>query len=162
MVVESRSFGGIFGGAQRREDLPSRLKQRISTRRALARLVGQNQRGEPSRPPTGTFGALTYAVSDLSRRDIEQYHHGFANRSLWPICRYRLDLADLSECNAAAYFRVNERFARPLHKMCARMTSFGCTTIISFPWREFCGALEESESKRSKTRTERRSARVGG
>ena len=56
-------------------------------------------------------------MSDLSRRDIEQYYHGFANRALWPICHYRLDLADLSECNAAAYFRVNEQFARQLHEM---------------------------------------------
>ena len=68
----------------------------------------------------GTFGSLTYAVSDLSRRDVEQYYHGFANRALWPICHYRLDLADLSECNAAAYFRVNEHFARQLHKMLRR------------------------------------------
>jgi trehalose 6-phosphate synthase len=68
-------------------------------------------------PEWGTFGSLTYAVSDLSRRDIEQYYHGFANRALWPICHYRLDLADLSECNAAAYFRVNEQFARQLHKI---------------------------------------------
>ena len=30
-----------------------------------------------------TFGSLTYAVSDLSRRDIEQYYHGFANLVLW-------------------------------------------------------------------------------
>jgi trehalose 6-phosphate synthase len=71
-------------------------------------------------PQWGTFGSLTYAVSDLSRRDIEQYYHGFANRALWPICHYRLDLADLSECNAAAYFRVNEQFARQLHKILQR------------------------------------------
>ena len=63
-----------------------------------------------------TFGSLTYAVCDLSR-DVEQYYHGFANRALWPICHYRLDLADLSECNAAGYFRVNEQFARQLHEM---------------------------------------------
>src|SRR3984893_6521872 len=71
-------------------------------------------------PQWRTFGSLTYAVSDLSRRDIEQYYHGFANRALWPICHYRLDLADLSECNAAAYFRVNEQFARQLHEMLRR------------------------------------------
>jgi trehalose 6-phosphate synthase len=65
----------------------------------------------------GTNGSLSFAVSGLSRRDIEQYYQGFANRALWPICHYRLDLADLSECNAAAYFRVNEQFARQLHKM---------------------------------------------
>jgi trehalose 6-phosphate synthase len=67
-----------------------------------------------------TVGSLTYAVCDLSRRDIEQYYCGFANRALWPICHYRLDLAILSECNAAAYFRVNEQFARQLHKLLRR------------------------------------------
>jgi Glycosyltransferase family 20 len=67
-----------------------------------------------------TVGSLTYAVCDLSRRDIEQYYNGFANRALWPICHYRLDLANLSECNAAAYFRVNEQFARQLHKLLRR------------------------------------------
>jgi hypothetical protein len=43
-----------------------------------------------------------------------------ANRALWPICHYRLDLAILSECNAAAYFRVNEQYARQLHKLLQR------------------------------------------
>ncbi|MGH6796678.1 MAG: alpha,alpha-trehalose-phosphate synthase (UDP-forming) [Methylocella sp.] len=78
---------------------------------------GKTSEERPLAPKLGTFGSLAYAVSDLSRRDIEQYYHGFANRALWPICHYRLDLADLSECNAAAYFRVNEQFARQLHKM---------------------------------------------
>ncbi len=67
-----------------------------------------------------TVGSLTYAVCDLSRRDIEQYYCGFANQALWPICHYRLDLAKLSECNAAAYFRVNEQLARELHKLLRR------------------------------------------
>jgi trehalose 6-phosphate synthase len=70
-------------------------------------------------PPTQvrSFGRINYAVSDLSRRDIDEYYHGFANRALWPICHYRLDLADLSARAAAGYFRVNERFARKLAKM---------------------------------------------
>ncbi len=77
---------------------------------------------EESSPPLQcrTAGQLTYAVSDLSRRDLEQYYHGFANRALWPICHYRLDLAKLPECNAAAYFRVNEHFARQLTKLLRR------------------------------------------
>jgi trehalose 6-phosphate synthase len=70
-----------------------------------------------SEPQCRSFGTRTYAVCDLSRRDAEQYYCGFANRTLWPICHYRLDLADLSECNATAYFRVNEQFARHLHKL---------------------------------------------
>ncbi len=78
---------------------------------------GRTSEEGSSEPQCRTFGSLTYAVCDLSRRDAEQYYCGFANRTLWPICHYRLDLADLSECNAAAYFRVNEQFARQLHKM---------------------------------------------
>lgn len=106
-------------------------------------------------PQLRSFGPVTYAVCDLPRRDIEQYYHGFANGALWPICHYRLDLADLSECNAAAYFRVNEQFARRLAKMLRPddivwvhdyhfmpMASFlrqlGCTNRIGFflhiPW----------------------------
>ncbi len=102
-----------------------------------------------------TIGSLTYAVCDLSRRDIEQYYCGFANRTLWPICHYRLDLANLSESNAAAYFRVNEHFARQVHKllrpddiiwvhdyhlipMARFLRQMGCTNRIGFflhiPW----------------------------
>ena len=102
-----------------------------------------------------TVGSLTYAVCDLSRRDIEQYYCGFANRTLWPICHYRLDLANLSESNAAAYFRVNEHFARQVHKllrpddiiwvhdyhlipMARFLRQMGCTNRIGFflhiPW----------------------------
>lgn len=68
-------------------------------------------------PRISTFGPISYALSDLSRRDIDEYYHGFANRALWPICHYRLDLADLSERDAAGYFRVNAQFARGLAKM---------------------------------------------
>ena len=79
---------------------------------------------KPARPTLSPqwrdFGSLTYAVCDLSRRDIQQYYRGFANQALWPICHYRLDLADLSECNAAAYFRVNQQIARQLHKLLRR------------------------------------------
>jgi len=64
-----------------------------------------------------TRGAVNYAVLDLSRRDIEEYYHGFSNRVLWPICHYRLDLAELSRRDVAGYFRVNEMFARRLAKL---------------------------------------------
>jgi trehalose 6-phosphate synthase len=106
-------------------------------------------------PQVTRNGSVSFAVCGLSRRDIEQYYCGFANRALWPICHYRLDLADLSECNAAAYFRVNEQFARQLHKLLRRddsiwvhdyhfipmarfLRQMGCTSRIGFflhiPW----------------------------
>ena len=64
-----------------------------------------------------TVGNVDYAVADLSRRDIDEYYHGFANRVLWPVCHYRLDLADLSRRDVNAYFRVNEQFARRLARL---------------------------------------------
>lgn len=68
-------------------------------------------------PLIKTHGPITYAVSDLSREDVDEYYHGFANRAVWPICHYRLDLASLSARDASGYFRVNERFARRLAEM---------------------------------------------
>ncbi len=64
-----------------------------------------------------TLGPIAFATSDLTRRDIEEYYHGFANRALWPVCHYRVDLAHFSERDAAGYFRVNEFFARRLARM---------------------------------------------
>src|SRR5437588_7201762 len=64
-----------------------------------------------------TYGAVSYAVADLSRRDLEEFYHGFANRALWPICHYRLDLAEYSAQHTAGFFRVNGSFARRLAKL---------------------------------------------
>lgn len=73
---------------------------------------------EPDPHPQIHFhGRTAYALCDLSRRDLNEFYHGFANRALWPICHYRLDLASLSERDAAGYFRVNEQFADSLGKL---------------------------------------------
>ncbi len=68
-------------------------------------------------PHVRTVGPVSFAVCDLTRRDVEEYYHGFANRALWPICHYRLDLARLSERDVEGYFRVNASFAARLAKM---------------------------------------------
>lgn len=60
------------------------------------------------------FGNVTYAVADLSRKDVEEYYNGFANRALWPLCHYRLDLTEFARKDMAGYFRVNRSFARLL------------------------------------------------
>jgi trehalose 6-phosphate synthase len=64
-----------------------------------------------------SYGPVSYAVADLSRRDLEEFYHGFANRALWPICHYRLDLAEYSAQHTAGFFRVNGSFARRLAKL---------------------------------------------
>jgi len=54
---------------------------------------------------------VTYITTDLSRIDHQEYYNGFANRMLWPILHYRLDLAEFSSRDMAGYLRVNELFA---------------------------------------------------
>jgi trehalose 6-phosphate synthase len=69
---------------------------------------------ETDRLTTREIGNVTYALVDLTRRDLEEYYSGFANRALWPLFHYRLDLTDFSRRDMAGYFRVNRFFARML------------------------------------------------
>ena len=59
-------------------------------------------------------GNIRYLLTDLTERDLEEYYQGFANRVLWPICHYRLDLAEYGRREMAGYFRVNRFFAERL------------------------------------------------
>jgi trehalose 6-phosphate synthase len=59
---------------------------------------------------------VTYITTDLSRQDHQEYYNGFANRMLWPILHYRLDLAEFSSRDLAGYLRVNELFADRLQE----------------------------------------------
>jgi trehalose 6-phosphate synthase len=59
-------------------------------------------------------GNITFAVVDLARRDYDLYYAGFANRALWPICHYRLDLLQIDGAETEGYFRVNRIFAEAL------------------------------------------------
>lgn len=59
----------------------------------------------------------TTATVDLEEQDIDEYYNGYANRTLWPLFHYRMDLAEYERGFAGGYQRVNERFAetvRPL------------------------------------------------
>ncbi len=56
-------------------------------------------------------------VTDLAQEDYDEYYNGFANRVLWPILHYRLDLAEFSRRDLTGYMRVNEHFASELHKL---------------------------------------------
>ena len=60
---------------------------------------------------------VTTATVDLEEQDVEEYYNGFANRTLWPLFHYRIDLAEYERDFAGGYQRTNERFAdtvRPL------------------------------------------------
>jgi len=60
---------------------------------------------------------VTYITIDLSREDHQEYYRGFANRVLWPIFHYRIDLAEFSRRDLSGYLRVNDNFARELDKV---------------------------------------------
>lgn len=60
---------------------------------------------------------VTTATVDLEEQDVEEYYDGYANRTLWPLFHYRIDLANYERGFAEGYQRTNERFAdtvRPL------------------------------------------------
>jgi trehalose 6-phosphate synthase len=54
---------------------------------------------------------VTTATIDLEDQDIDEYYNGYANRTLWPLFHYRVDLAEYERDFAGGYKRVNERFA---------------------------------------------------
>jgi trehalose 6-phosphate synthase len=59
-------------------------------------------------------GRIEYAVIDLSDADYQEYYNGFANRVLWPILHYRVDLQEYSRADQSGYMRVNSLFAEQL------------------------------------------------
>jgi trehalose 6-phosphate synthase len=62
-------------------------------------------------------GHQTYVLIDLGHEDYHEYYNGYANKVLWPILHYRLDLAEFSRRDLSGYMRVNQRFAAELKKL---------------------------------------------
>ena len=62
-------------------------------------------------------GGLSYVLADLSEEDFEEYYNGFANRVLWPILHYRLDLAEFNRRDFSGYLRVKAHFAYQLSQI---------------------------------------------
>lgn len=62
-------------------------------------------------------GRLSYVVTDLTEGDYQEHYNGYANRVLWPILHYRLDLAEFSRRELGGYMRVNEHFAAEIDRI---------------------------------------------
>jgi trehalose 6-phosphate synthase len=60
---------------------------------------------------------VTHVVTDLAEDDYQEYYNGFANRVLWPILHFRLDLAEFARRDLGGYMRVNDHFATELEKI---------------------------------------------
>ena len=59
-------------------------------------------------------GELTLATLDLSETEHQDYYNGFANRCLWPLFHYRIDLTAFDRQYYQGYLRVNSKFAQGL------------------------------------------------
>jgi trehalose 6-phosphate synthase len=60
---------------------------------------------------------VTIATIDLEEQDVQEYYNGYANKTLWPLFHYRIDLTAYERSFSEGYDRVNRRFAetvRPL------------------------------------------------
>ena len=57
---------------------------------------------------------VTVATIPMTDRDYEEYYLGFANKVLWPVCHYRLDLVQFEPAYLEGYRRVNKGFATAL------------------------------------------------
>lgn len=78
---------------------------------------GMVSAGKDVTTATLRHGGISYVVTDLVASDFQEYYNGFANRVLWPILHYRLDLAEYSHRDLSGYQRVNAQFARQLHDL---------------------------------------------
>ncbi|HSA82954.1 MAG TPA: alpha,alpha-trehalose-phosphate synthase (UDP-forming) [Geminicoccaceae bacterium] len=66
-------------------------------------------------PKVARTGNITYITIDLLQADFERYYGGFANRTLWPLFHYRLDLSSFDRDWYVGYRRVNQLFAEQLY-----------------------------------------------
>lgn len=65
-------------------------------------------------PTTRSVGGVEVALIDLEEQDVVEYYDGYANKTLWPLLHYRMDLAAYERSFNEGYLRVNERFAETL------------------------------------------------
>ncbi|MEE7566310.1 alpha,alpha-trehalose-phosphate synthase (UDP-forming) [Xanthomonas sp. Kuri4-3] len=78
---------------------------------------GKTVRGDSGALHEQEEGGIRFVTMDLNKRDIDAYYNGFANRTLWPLLHFRLDLVDYDRATREGYRRVNALFAEKLAPM---------------------------------------------
>jgi trehalose 6-phosphate synthase/phosphatase len=63
-------------------------------------------------PPSPRSSKVRYRPVPLSRREVNLYYGGFANRTLWPLFHYFQARTEINSATWTVYDRVNERFAQ--------------------------------------------------
>ena len=116
VVISNRV--GIPDGGQRAGGLEVSIRPALKKRGGL--WFGWNGKvtdGEPDAAKTVERDNVAYVTMGLQKDDYEEFYNGFANRVLWPILHYRLDLAEFTRRDLGGYFRVNGFFATNLEKV---------------------------------------------
>ena len=54
---------------------------------------------------------------DLEETDVQEYYNGYANKTIWPLFHYRIDLTAYDRPFGEGYERVNRRFAATLRPL---------------------------------------------
>jgi len=75
---------------------------------------GKVARGDSGALHEQDEGNIRFVTMDLNKRDLDAYYNGFANRTLWPLLHFRLDLVDYDRAKRDGYRRVNAMFAEKL------------------------------------------------
>jgi trehalose 6-phosphate synthase len=75
---------------------------------------GQIVKGALPGPQIRRAGRITYVLTDLTEAEHAGYYAGFANRALWPLLHYRVDLAHFDRADHDMWRKVNARFAAEL------------------------------------------------
>jgi trehalose 6-phosphate synthase len=60
---------------------------------------------------------VTIATVDLEEVDVQEYYNGYANKTLWPLFHYRIDLTAYDRSFGEGYDRVNRRFAETIRSL---------------------------------------------
>ena len=76
-------------------------------------------------------GNVDFALADLTQAEYDGYYLGYANRALWPVFHYRVDLAHFDEAEFAAYERSTAASPGCSPSSPATTTPSGCTTTTS-------------------------------
>ncbi|TFF24960.1 trehalose-6-phosphate synthase [Jiella endophytica] len=76
-----------------------------------------SSKGTFSEAATEIEGDVALTTIDMSEEELSGFYYGYANRSLWPLLHYRLDLAEFDRQSDRIYRSVNQRFAARLSQM---------------------------------------------
>ncbi len=91
---------------------------------------GKATEAEPGPAKTTERDNVSYVTIGLQKDDYEEFYNGFANRVLWPILHYRLDLAEFTRRDLSGYSGSMNSSPPIWKRYCGPTMSSGYTTII--------------------------------